>query len=125
MERRKIILDVDTGSDDAIAIATALLSPELDVLGICTVGGNVEVKNTTDNTLRVVECCGAQDRVKVYRGAALPLASTLQPAIVWQKGLFLKARIFFWISSILLNKSICSSRLLATFCKSLIFSSIL
>ena len=82
MERRKIILDVDTGSDDAIAIATALLSPELDVLGICTVGGNVEVKNTTDNTLRVVECCGAQDRVKVYRGAALPLASTLQPWVI-------------------------------------------
>ena len=82
MERRKIILDVDTGSDDAIAIATALVSPELDVLGICTVGGNVEVKDTTDNTLRVVECCGAQDRVKVYRGAALPLASTLQPWVI-------------------------------------------
>lgn len=79
MEKRKIILDVDTGTDDAIAIATALLSDELDVLGICTVGGNVEVKNTTDNTLRVVECCDRQGITRVYKGAALPLRSTLQP----------------------------------------------
>ena len=77
-EKTKIILDVDTGSDDAIAICAALLCEELDVLGICTVGGNVEVKNTTDNTLRVVDCCGKPD-TKVYRGAALPLASTLEP----------------------------------------------
>ncbi len=77
-EKTKIILDVDTGSDDAIAICAALLCEKLDVLGICTVGGNVEVKNTTDNTLRVVDCCGKPD-TKVYRGAALPLASTLEP----------------------------------------------
>lgn len=79
MEKQKIILDVDTGSDDAVAITAALLSGELEVLGICTVGGNVEVKNTTDNTLRVVECCGSQGKVKVYRGAALPMVSTLTP----------------------------------------------
>ncbi len=77
-DKRKIILDVDTGSDDAIAIVCALLSKECDVLGICTVGGNVELKNTTDNTLRVVECCGRPD-VGVYAGSALPLASTLIP----------------------------------------------
>ena len=77
-EKIKIILDVDTGSDDAIAIAAAVLRKELDVIGICTVGGNVEVKNTTDNTLRVLECCRRGD-VPVYRGAALPLASTLEP----------------------------------------------
>lgn len=77
MEKKKIILDVDTGSDDAIAIAAALLCQDLEVLGICTVGGNVEVKNTTNNTLRVVECCGKD--VHVYKGAALPLVSTLQP----------------------------------------------
>lgn len=75
----KIILDCDTGSDDAIAITAALLSKDIDIIGICTVGGNVEVKNTTDNTLRVVECCDMQNKVKVYRGAALPIASTLEP----------------------------------------------
>ena len=37
-EKRKIILDVDTGSDDAVAICAALLSEELEVLGICSVG---------------------------------------------------------------------------------------
>ena len=78
MKKTKIILDVDTGSDDAIALCAAMLSDELEVLGICTVGGNVELKNTTDNTLRVVECCGRPD-IKVYQGAALPLASTLEP----------------------------------------------
>lgn len=77
-EKRKIILDVDTGSDDAVAICAALLSEELEVLGICSVGGNVELKNTTDNTLRVVELCKRPD-VPVYRGAELPLVSTLEP----------------------------------------------
>ena len=77
MEKEKIILDVDTGTDDAVAIVCALLSEEYEVLGITTVGGNVEVKNTTDNTLRVVECCGKD--VKVYRGAELPLVSSLVP----------------------------------------------
>ena len=79
MEKEKIILDVDTGSDDAIAIVCALLSDDLDVLGITTVGGNVELKNTTDNTLRVVEYCGKGMDIPVYKGAELPLASTLLP----------------------------------------------
>ena len=78
-EKEKIILDVDTGSDDAIAIVCALLSDELEVLGITTVGGNVELKNTTDNTLRVVECCGKGGEVGVYMGSELPLVSTLVP----------------------------------------------
>ncbi|MBR2553010.1 MAG: nucleoside hydrolase, partial [Erysipelotrichaceae bacterium] len=79
MEKEKIVLDVDTGSDDAIAIVCALLSEELEVLGITTVGGNVELKNTTDNTLRVVECCGKGGEVSVYMGSELPLVSTLVP----------------------------------------------
>ncbi len=78
MEKIKMILDVDTGSDDAIAIVSALLSPEIEVLGITTVTGNVNIENTTDNTLRVVQCCGKPE-VGVYRGAALPMVSTLVP----------------------------------------------
>lgn len=77
MEKEKIILDVDTGSDDAIALICAMLSDEVDLLGITTVTGNVDIENSTDNTLRVVECCDSN--VKVYRGASLPLASTLVP----------------------------------------------
>ena len=43
----KVILDVDTGTDDAIAIMTALQSPELEVMGICSVNGNRGIEFTT------------------------------------------------------------------------------
>ena len=51
---KKVILDVDTGSDDAVAIMTALGCEELDVVGICCVWGNLDVEDTTENTLRLV-----------------------------------------------------------------------
>lgn len=72
---KKVILDVDTGSDDAIAIMTAILSPDLDVLGICTVNGNRSIEHTTENTLRVVEHIGSS--VPVFKGCALPLVVSL------------------------------------------------
>ncbi len=75
--KRKIILDVDTGSDDAVAIMTALLSQELEVLGITTVHGNLPLEYTTDNTLRVVELMGSN--VPVYRGCPYPLVHDLLP----------------------------------------------
>lgn len=74
----KVILDVDTGTDDAIAIMTALLSEELEVVGICSVNGNRGIEFTTENTLRVVEYMGAGD-VPVYKGCALPLVVSLTP----------------------------------------------
>ena len=77
MKQERIILDVDTGSDDAVAIVCAMLGKEYDLLGITTVGGNCELKNTTDNTLRVVDACGGG--VSVHMGSELPLASTLVP----------------------------------------------
>lgn len=77
MKKRKVILDVDTGSDDAVAIMTALLSEELEVLGITTVHGNLPVQYTTDNTLRVVELMGSD--VPVYRGCGYPLVQDLLP----------------------------------------------
>ncbi len=53
---RKIIIDTDPGQDDAIAILTALASPEeLDVIGITTVGGNVPFDLTTKNQRTQVE----------------------------------------------------------------------
>ena len=62
----KVILDVDTGSDDAVAIMAAALSPEIDLVGICTVWGNQAIENTTDNTLRLVDAMGL--KVPVYKG---------------------------------------------------------
>lgn len=75
---QKVILDVDTGTDDAIAMMAALLSPDLEVVGICSVNGNRAIHFTTENTLRVVEYLGATE-VPVHRGCALPIASTLNP----------------------------------------------
>ena len=43
-EKRKIIMDVDTGSDDAIALVMSMLDEHFDLLGICSVNGNIEVK---------------------------------------------------------------------------------
>ncbi|MCF0111411.1 MAG: nucleoside hydrolase [Erysipelotrichaceae bacterium] len=75
MRKRKIIFDVDTGSDDALAIVSALLCPEaFEVLGICTVAGNRPLPNTTDNTLRVLELLGRGD-VPVIMGAEKPLVA--------------------------------------------------
>ena len=72
---KKIILDVDTGSDDAIAIMTAVLSDDLDVLGICTVNGNRSIENTTENTLRVMEHINSN--IPVYKGCSLPMVVSL------------------------------------------------
>ena len=88
---RKVILDVDTGSDDAVAIITALLSPEeFDVLGICTVNGNREVRLTTDNTLRVLDLLG-MPQIPVFKGCEFPMVSTLKPGrkptIPWREGM--------------------------------------
>ena len=79
MDKSKIIMDVDTGSDDAIALVMAMLDPGFDLLGICSVSGSIGIRPATENTLKVVEACGKQDRVKVFRGCALPLAATLTP----------------------------------------------
>ena len=79
MEKRKIIMDVDTGCDDAVALVMAMLDEHFDLLGITAVNGNIEVKLTTDNSLRCVEACDKQGQVKVYKGCDLPIASTLMP----------------------------------------------
>ena len=50
----KLILDVDTGTDDAIAIMLAALDPRLELLGVTTVAGNASIEHTTENTLRVL-----------------------------------------------------------------------
>ncbi|WP_031466962.1 nucleoside hydrolase [Sciscionella sediminilitoris] len=75
---RKLVLDVDTGTDDAVAIMFAALHPELELLGVTTVNGNVPVTNTTDNTLRVLDWIGRSE-IPVYRGLSRPLARNGSP----------------------------------------------
>jgi inosine-uridine nucleoside N-ribohydrolase len=68
---QKVILDVDTGTDDAVALMLAALHPALDLVGATTVNGNVPVDMTTENTLRVFDHIGRS--VPVHRGMAAPL----------------------------------------------------
>jgi purine nucleosidase len=72
MEPVPLILDVDTGVDDAMAILYALASPEVTLIAATTVMGNVGVERTTENTLAVLELCGYFD-VEVAKGAGRPL----------------------------------------------------
>jgi purine nucleosidase len=71
-ERAPVVLDCDTGVDDAMAIFYGLLAPELDVVAIGTVWGNTRVEATTANTLRLLETVN-RPRVPVAAGAAKPL----------------------------------------------------
>lgn len=70
--KKKVIIDCDTGIDDALALVLALSRPELDVIGITTVAGNVDVENTTRNTCNVVHLLGRDD-IKIAKGEAAPL----------------------------------------------------
>ncbi|HYY75348.1 MAG TPA: nucleoside hydrolase, partial [Gaiellaceae bacterium] len=71
-----ILLDCDPGHDDAIALLLALASPEVELLGVTTVGGNQTLAKTTANALRVLEFVGRED-VPVAAGAERPLAREL------------------------------------------------
>ncbi len=73
--RRKVILDVDTGTDDAVAIMLAAHCDELEILGICSVNGNRGIEFTTENSLRVVDFLGKD--YPVFKGCGLPLTATL------------------------------------------------
>lgn len=79
MAPRKIIIDTDPGQDDAAAIMLALASPELEVLGVTAVAGNVPLSLTARNARMVAEICGRSD-VPVYAGADRPLARKLVTA---------------------------------------------
>lgn len=70
---RPVILDVDPGVDDALAILMATHSPELELMGLTTTTGNVPLEQGTENALKVLELAGRAD-VPVYMGAARPLA---------------------------------------------------
>ena len=79
MAPRKIIIDTDPGQDDAAAIMLALASPELEVLGVTAVAGNVPLALTARNAGIVTEICGRSD-IAIYAGADKPLARKLVTA---------------------------------------------
>ncbi len=72
MSRQRVIIDADPGLDDAAAILMALASPEIDVLGVSIVAGNVPLQDTVANACKIVGVSGRTD-VPVFAGAAGPL----------------------------------------------------
>ena len=79
MSPTPVILDVDPGHDDAVAIMLACAAPGLDLLAVTTVAGNVPLEKTTRNTLRVLSLIGRTD-VPVAAGASSPLHRPLHTA---------------------------------------------
>ncbi len=76
---RKVIIDTDPGVDDAFALLLAMRSPELKVLAITAVAGNVPLSLTLPNALRLVEIAGRTD-ITVAAGASSPLIRKLVDA---------------------------------------------
>jgi purine nucleosidase len=79
MSPQKIIIDTDPGQDDAVAILLALASPELEVLGITCVAGNVPLERTARNARTVCELAGRPD-IRVFAGCDAPLSRGLVTA---------------------------------------------
>ncbi len=80
---RAFLVDTDTASDDAVALIMALRAPDVHVVAITTVAGNVDVQQSTRNALYTVELCGAD--VPVYAGADKPLERVYENA-TWFHG---------------------------------------
>ncbi|XP_026219445.1 inosine-uridine preferring nucleoside hydrolase-like [Anabas testudineus] len=77
--KKKLIIDTDTGVDDAQAIMVALADPNVDILGITCCHGNTTLENVLKNTLRVLKVCNKLD-IPVYRGCKMPLVASKQHA---------------------------------------------
>lgn len=75
MNAKKVIIDCDPGIDDALAILLALNAPELDVLGITVVCGNVPTAQGAENALKVLQFANRLD-IPVYLGETKPLVRT-------------------------------------------------
>ena len=78
-EKIPVLIDVDTGIDDAMALVIACASDKLNILGVSTVAGNVALCHTTPNTLNVLHLLGRDD-IPVAQGEAKPLERELVDA---------------------------------------------
>ncbi len=78
MEKIRIIMDVDVGIDDAIAMCLALGDERFEVLGFTTTFGNRRCEVTTKNTLKILELVGRTD-IPVAAGAVRPLVKEYNP----------------------------------------------
>src|SRR5271154_5923269 len=81
-EKRRVIIDTDPGTDDAMAIMLALNSPELEVRAITVVPGNVTAAQGLENALRMISLANRCD-IPVAAGAQHPLFQKLITAEFW------------------------------------------
>ena len=79
MTPRPIVIDTDPGQDDALALLLALASPELEILGITAVAGNVPLQLSESNARRICELAGRRD-TKVFAGCVRPMVRALVTA---------------------------------------------
>src|SRR6476620_3345187 len=76
MSRQRLIVDVDTGIDDSLALLYLLASPEAEILGIASTAGTVPVEQVAANNLNWLALGGAPD-TEVALGAREPVVSPL------------------------------------------------
>ncbi|MDR1917706.1 MAG: nucleoside hydrolase, partial [Christensenellaceae bacterium] len=81
MKKTNVIIDTDTGIDDALAIALAICNDKLDIKMISTMFGNVEVEQATVNALRLLDLFGANNRgIIVAQGSGRPITANTASA---------------------------------------------
>jgi len=78
-EKHRLIIDCDTGTDDAVALMLAALHPEIDLIGVTTVFGNAPLYATTTNSLSVLELIG-KGHIPVHAGFPRPLVRKTMPS---------------------------------------------
>lgn len=74
---RKVVVDTDTGVDDALALMLLAADPDVEILAVLSVFGNCHGERAADNARYVLDTCGRQD-VPVYRGCDVPLKQELK-----------------------------------------------
>jgi purine nucleosidase len=74
-----VFVDVDTGVDDAMALAYLFASEDAEMVGIASTAGNVPVQQVCHNNLALLDLCGVSD-VPVSKGSELPLKAPLRTA---------------------------------------------
>ena len=77
-EKRKLIIDTDTGADDASALILAAKQPDVEILGVTVLVGNVDLEQSTRNALAALELAGCD--APVYKGSADTLDGTVKTA---------------------------------------------
>ncbi len=77
LDRRPVILDVDTGIDDSLALLYAVASPEADIVAVTCLSGNVEAEQVGINTRAILELAGRPD-IEVAMGRPVPLERPLE-----------------------------------------------